>query len=95
MRATVPPRRDFPQLEHRRKQAARLFRAGKLIHAAIARELKVSRQSVSRGYTEWQRGGAPAVRGAGRAGRKPKLSVAVEKGAIMAAKVVPAFGPFS
>jgi len=73
MRASVPPRRDFRQLEHRRKQAARWFQAGKMIHAAIARELKVSRQSVSRWYTEWRRGGTPALRGAGRSGRKPKL----------------------
>jgi len=73
MRASVPPRRDFRQLEHRRKQAARLFQAGKMIHAAIARQLKVSRQSVSRWYTEWRRGGSPALRGAGRAGPKPKL----------------------
>jgi len=44
-----------------------------MILAAIARELRVSRQSVSRWYTEWRRGGAPALRGAGRAGRKPRL----------------------
>jgi len=69
----VPPRRDFLGLERRRKQAARLFAAGKMIHAAIARELKVSRQSVTRWYREWRSGGASALRGAGRAGRKPKL----------------------
>ena len=39
-----------------RKQAGRLFAAGKMIHAAIARELRVSRQSVSRWYAEWRRG---------------------------------------
>jgi len=48
MPARVRPRRDFQQLEHRRKQAGRLFAAGKMILAAIARQLKVSRQSVSR-----------------------------------------------
>jgi transposase len=69
----VPPRRDFQGLERRRKQAARLFAAGKLILAAIARELKVSRQSVTRWYREWQQGGASALRAAGRAGRKPRL----------------------
>ena len=37
-------RRDFEELERRRKQAARLFAADKLILAAIAHELKVSRQ---------------------------------------------------
>ena len=69
----VRPRRDFQQLERRRKQAGRLFAAGKLILAAIARQLKVSRQSVSRWYMEWKSGGLRALNGAGRAGRKPKL----------------------
>jgi len=41
--------------------------------AEIARELKASRQSGSRWYWEWRRGGSSALRGAGRAGRKPKL----------------------
>jgi predicted DNA-binding protein YlxM (UPF0122 family) len=35
-------------MEHRRGRASRLFVAGKMSLAAIARELKVSRQSVSR-----------------------------------------------
>ena len=61
-------------LEHRRKQAGRLFAAGKMIPAAIARHLKVSRQSVSRWYREWERGGVRALKGAGRAGRKPRLT---------------------
>jgi len=69
----LPPRRDFSQLEQRRKQAGRLFAAGKMILSSIARELKVSRQSVSRWYTEWRRGGSGALKGAGRAGRKPKM----------------------
>jgi transposase len=69
----VRPRRDFQELERRRKQAGRLFVAGKLILAAIARQLKVSRQSASRWYREWKSGGARALHGAGRAGRKPKL----------------------
>ena len=73
MSARVRPRRDFQQLEHRRKQAGCLFAAGKMILAAIARQLKVSRQSVSRWYTEWRSGGARALIGAGRAGRKPRL----------------------
>jgi transposase len=73
MPARVHPRRDFQQLEHRRKQAGRLFAAGKMIPAAIARQLKVSRQSVSRWYAEWRSGGARALNGARRAGRKPRL----------------------
>ena len=75
MRTPIRPRRDFQGLENRRKQAARLFAAGKMILAAIARELKVSRQSVTRWYAQWRRAGTRALRGAGRAGRKPRLGV--------------------
>jgi len=74
MHTPFSPRRDFGGMEQRRKHAGRLFAAGKLIMAAIARELRVSRQSVSRWYRDWRRGGAGALRGAGRAGRKPKLN---------------------
>jgi len=73
MPAPVRPRRDFHQLELRRKQAGRLFAAGRMILAAIARQLKVSRQSVSRWYAEWRSGGVRALDAAGRVGRKPKL----------------------
>lgn len=73
MHTPLPQRRDFQELERRRKQAARLFAAGEMILAAIARELKVSPQSVSRWYREWKRGGSDALRGAGRAGNKPRL----------------------
>lgn len=41
--------------------------------AAVARALGVSRQSVSRWQQELRRGGDNALRGAGRAGRMPKL----------------------
>ncbi|MCX6630393.1 MAG: helix-turn-helix domain-containing protein [Candidatus Solibacter sp.] len=74
MVASTPPRRDFRGLEQRRRKAARLFAAGRMILAAIARELRCSRQSVSRWYQAWKRGGAAGLRGAGRAGRKPKLA---------------------
>lgn len=70
----VSSRRDFEGLEERRKQAGRLFAAGKMLLAQIARHLQVSRQSVSRWYAQWRRGGRAALRGAGRAGRKPKLA---------------------
>jgi transposase len=73
MNKKVRPRRDFQELEQRRKRAGRYFEAGKLSLAEIARELNVSRQSVSRWYAEWKRGGAAALRGAVRAGRKPRL----------------------
>jgi transposase len=63
-------------MEVRRHQAARLFAAGTEAQAAIARRLKVSRQSVLRWYRAWRRGGRAALRAAGRAGRKPRLDVA-------------------
>jgi transposase len=76
MRTRVVQRRDFHGLEVRRRIAARLFVAGTETQAAIARRLQVSRQSVMRWYRVWRRGGQQALRGAGRAGRKPKLQAA-------------------
>lgn len=76
MRTRVAQRRDFHGLEVRRRIAARLFAAGKETQAAIARRLRVSRQSVMRWYRAWRRGGKDSLRGAGRAGRKPKLQPA-------------------
>jgi len=69
-----PTRRDFAGFERRRLQAARLFVAGRLHLAAISRQLRVSRQSVTRWHAQWKRGGSGALRGAGRAGRKPGLT---------------------
>jgi transposase len=71
----VRPRRDFAGLEERRRKAARLFASGKT-QADVARELEVSRQSVSRRYADWLRGGAKSLRAAGRAGRMPRLTEA-------------------
>ena len=71
----VRPRRDFEALEERRKKAARLFARGRS-QADVARELEVSRQSVSRWYAEWSANGTSALSKAGRAGRLPKLSPA-------------------
>jgi len=73
METHIRQRRDFGAMAQRRRRAARLFATGKLILAQIAHELQVSRQSVSRWYEQWKRGGSGALRGAGRAGRKPKL----------------------
>ena len=69
-----PTQRDFAGLQRRRLQATRLFAAGRLHLAAIARQLRVSRQSVTRWHAQWKRGGSGALRGAGRAGRKPGLT---------------------
>jgi len=71
----VRPRRDFEALEERRKRAARLFAKGRS-QADVARELEVSRQSVSRWHAEWSAKGTRALAKAGRAGRLPKLTAA-------------------
>jgi transposase len=67
------PGRDLEAMEGRRRRAAAMFARG-ATQADVARELEVSRQSVSRWYGQWRRGGTGALRGAGRAGRLPRLS---------------------
>ena len=59
-------------MEQRRAAAARLFGEGKT-QADVARALGVSRQSVSRWYARYRSGGVKRLKGAGRAGRKPRL----------------------
>lgn len=54
-------------------QAADLFRKG-VIPAEVARQLGVSHQVVSDWRKAWRQGGRAALRGKGRAGRRPKLS---------------------
>lgn len=71
----VRPRRDFHGLELRRREAARRF-ARDESQAEVAHALAVSRQSVSRWFQQWQDGGRAALRAAGRAGRKPRLTAA-------------------
>ena len=67
------PRRDFAAMQERRRRAARLFASGKRSQAEIARELQISRQSVSRWYAAWRQDKPNWIRGAGRAGRRPQL----------------------
>jgi len=82
--------RDFQALESRRKQAARLFARGTVRLASVARQLKVSRQSVSRWYQNWKQRGMRGLHAAGRAGRLPRLNArqlqkveaALKKGAV-------------
>jgi transposase len=61
-------------MTERRLRAAEYFSIGQMTQAAISRKLKISRQSVSRWYHDWQQHGTHALEGAGRAGRKPKVS---------------------
>ena len=73
-RAAAPERLRWPRTTPR-QQAAKLFAKGKS-QADVARELEVSRQSVSRWYGDWQAKGTTGLAGAGRAGRLPKLDAA-------------------
>jgi transposase len=68
-------RRDFAGLEQRRLEAAGMFANG-ATQAEVARTFGVSAQAASVWYRRWRQGGAPALRGAGRAGRRPRLSQA-------------------
>src|SRR5215212_3925012 len=68
-------RRDFAGLEQRRLEAARMFAHG-AAQAEVARTFGVSAQAASIWYRRWRQGGEPALRGAGRAGRRPRLSQA-------------------
>src|SRR5712692_1759959 len=71
----VRPRRDFAAMEERRMRAADLFEQG-MIPAEIARQVGVTHQIVSEWRKAWWRAGRNGLRGAGRAGRKPKLNEA-------------------
>lgn len=75
MDTTARARRDFDELENRRKKASQLFRAGKR-QAEVARQLEVSRQSVSRWFEAWKHGGAKALRRTGSPGRNCRLDAA-------------------
>src|ERR1700687_6226112 len=66
-------RRDFDALEKRRFQAIRLFGRGEN-QSAIARQVKVVRQTVARWLRQYRAHGKSALRKAGRAGRKPRLT---------------------
>ena len=66
-------RRDFDKLERRRLDAVDLLRQG--IHQAeVARLVGAHRQSVNRWARQLEQGGKRALRKAGRAGRKPRLT---------------------
>ena len=71
--AGMATRRDFKAMEKRRFRAMTLLEKG-LPQAEVARRTKVSRQSVLRWNRQRLDGGRDALRAAGRAGRKPRLS---------------------
>jgi transposase len=68
-------RRDFAGLEQRRLEAAHMFAQG-ASQAEVAHTFGVSAQAASVWYRRWRQGGQVALRGAGRAGRRPRLSAA-------------------
>lgn len=67
--------RDFTALELRRREAATLLRGG-LRPADVARQLGVTRQSVSRWHATLRKHGRAGLRRAKRAGRPPALTPA-------------------
>jgi transposase len=69
----VRARRDFDALRQRRMQAADMFGRGKR-QVDVAAKLGVSQPTASRWYQMWLTGGRAGLVGAGRAGRRPKLS---------------------
>src|SRR5258708_28533342 len=69
----VRPRRDFAAMQERRMQAADMFEQG-VIPAEVARQVGVSHQIVSDWRAAGRRSGRDGLRGAGRAGRLPKVS---------------------
>jgi len=68
-------KRDFDALEKRRMQAARLLGKG-YSEAEVARRVGVHRQSVNRWAKQLAENGRVALKKAGRAGRKSRLSEA-------------------
>ena len=70
---TAGVKRDFDELERRRFQALRLLRQG-LNQSEVARRVRVVRQSVARWAALERQSGERALRQAGRAGRKPRLT---------------------
>lgn len=71
------PRRLTPaQLEERRLAAARLFARGRRDQSGIARELGVSRQSVSRWFATWRADGRAGLKARAKTGRPPKIDAA-------------------
>jgi len=66
-------RLDYAKEQARRIEAGRWFARG-LSQAQVARRLRVSRQSASRWFHLWEANGGVGLRGAGRTGRRCRLS---------------------
>lgn len=70
--------RDFEGLARRRLRSAQMFADG-ATQAEVARRLRVSRPTALRWYRAWRSDGEDGLRGAGRAGRKPRMSDAQQE----------------
>src|SRR5213080_415982 len=68
----VRPRREVAAMEERLMRAAAMFEQ-EVRPAEVARQIGVSHQIVSDWRVAWRRAGRDGLRGAGRAGRLPKL----------------------
>ncbi|WP_218002655.1 helix-turn-helix domain-containing protein [Nocardia brevicatena] len=69
----VAARRDFDALRKRRMRAAEMFAAGRR-QIDVVVELGVSAQTASRWHKTWIAQGRDGLAGAGRAGRRPRLT---------------------
>src|SRR5688500_8941557 len=69
------PTRDFAAMEARRLDAARRFARGES-QVVVAKALGDTRVAAHNWYHAWKKRGRAGLKGAGRAGRKPKLDPA-------------------
>lgn len=74
-----PSRLTRPQLEERRLTGARLLAAGELSQAEVARELEVSRTTVSRWAEAFREGGQVALKARVAPGREPSLTAEAKR----------------
>ena len=72
--AWKPAKLSREQMEERRREGARLIRAGQLSHTAIAQQLDVSRQAVARWAEALKVGGVRGLRSRKTTGRPSKLT---------------------
>lgn len=72
----TPRRLTAAQREERRLAAARLFRAGRLNDARIARQLGVTRAAVGRWHKAWRHGGTARLAAHPKSGRPARLNAA-------------------
>ncbi|HLB89707.1 MAG TPA: helix-turn-helix domain-containing protein, partial [Terriglobales bacterium] len=87
--------RDLAAMEARRLHAARLFARGES-QVAVAKALGVTRVSAHHWYHAWKAHGRAGLKGAGRAGRKPRLDAAqlaeVERALVSGHPIIPSCG---